>query len=248
MEKEKKTYFVSDVHLGSPSSEKSFEREKKLVHFLDCKKHKMDQLILLGDIFDFWYEYKYVVPKGYYLLFAKLYELRQLNIDIQFFTGNHDMWAKNYFIDELGIKIHYQEQITNIKGKTFFLAHGDGLGKGDKNYKFIKAIFTSPVSQWIYSRFHPNFAFGLANFFSKKSRSYTSVKAEKVETERLLEFATEKAKNHTFDYFVFGHRHQMMEKKISDNTWYYNLGDWLVHFSYGVFDGEKFSLMKWEEK
>lgn len=247
----KKIYFVSDAHLGAPNRKSSLEREKKLVDFLDSIKGDVSELYLLGDIFDFWFEYKHVIPRGYTRLLGKLADISDTGIPIHYFTGNHDMWMFGYLTEELNVKL-YKEPITReINGKNFFIGHGDGLGPHDSGYKFIKKVFSNRFCQWLFARFHPNFGFWLANYFSRKSR-IANGKTDEIflgeDKEYLILYAKEILKKEHYDYFVFGHRHLPLEIKLADNTMYYNLGDWVSRFTYGVFDGEKFELKSFEAK
>jgi len=151
----KKVYFASDFHLGIDARLSSREREKQLVRWLEQIRKDAYSIYLVGDVFDFWFEYKTVVPKGYVRLLGKLAELRDEGIPIYFFTGNHDMWMFSYFEEELGIPIYREPIVREIMGKTFFIGHGDGLGPGDHGYKFIKRVFANPVCQWLFERLHP---------------------------------------------------------------------------------------------
>ena len=166
----KKTYFVSDFHLGVDARLSSLEREKQICRWLDMVSLDAEAIYLVGDVFDYWFEYKTVIPKGFSRILGKLAELRDKNIPIYFFTGNHDMWMFRYFEEELGIPIYRKPIVRDIHGKTFLIGHGDGLGPGDHGYKFIKKVFAHPVNQWLFARLHPNFALPLMRFFSGKSR------------------------------------------------------------------------------
>ena len=239
----KKIYFVSDCHFGVPDHAGSLEREKLLVQLLDEMKKDAEEIILLGDIFDFWFEYRTVVPKGYTRLLGKLAEITDAGIPITYFAGNHDMWIFDYFKKELNINIIRQPITRIINNKKFFIGHGDGLGPTDYGYKFIKKVFASKISQWLFARLHPDFGARLASHFSYKSRIINLAKQVDLkfipEKERLVIFAKEKLKQEHFDYFIFGHRHIPVALQIADNTWFYHIGNWMVSFSYIVFDGEK---------
>jgi UDP-2,3-diacylglucosamine hydrolase len=247
----KKIYFVSDAHLGVPNRKSSLEREKKLVRFLDSIKDETSELYLLGDIFDFWFEYKHVIPRGYTRLFGKLAEISDSGIPIHYFTGNHDMWMFGYLTEELNIQLYKEPIEREINGKKFFIGHGDGLGPRDRGYKFIKKVFSNRFCQWLFARFHPNFGFWLANYFSKKSR-IANGKTDEIfmgeDKEYLILFAKEILQKEHFDYFVFGHRHLPLEIKLNEKTMYFNLGDWVSRFTYGVFDGSKLELKSFEEQ
>ncbi|MFZ7115911.1 MAG: UDP-2,3-diacylglucosamine diphosphatase [Bacteroidota bacterium] len=246
MKQGKKIYFASDFHLGVPTYEKSLEREKKIVKWLDTIKSDAEEIYLLGDVFDFWFEYKTVVPRGYVRLLGKIAELSDSGIKIHYFTGNHDMWTFDYLEKELNVTIYRAPIEINYNNRSFYIGHGDGLGPGDHGYKFIKKVFASKVCQWLFARLHPNFGIGIANYFSKKSRIATGTSDEKFlgdEKEWLVIYSKEILAKKHFDYLIFGHRHLPLDIKI-DSSRYINLGDWIQYFTYGVFDGEKFELKK----
>lgn len=245
----KKTYFVSDFHLGVDAKLTSKEREKQIVRWLDQIKTDAEAIYLVGDVFDFWFEYKRVVPKGYVRLLGKLAELRDAGIPIYFFTGNHDMWMFRYFEEEFDIPIYRQPIIRKIYDKTFFIGHGDGLGPGDHGYKFIKKVFASPICQWLFERLHPNFGIWLADFWSGKSRN-----AEKAnipflgeDREYLVQYSQRKLDEIDIDFFIFGHRHLPIDFTLKNGrSRYINLGEWLESNSYAVFDGEHLELRFFE--
>ena len=246
MNKPIKIYFASDLHLGTPNKEETKKRELKFVRWLDMIKEDASELYLLGDIFDMWFEYKRVIPKGYTRLLGKLAELSDLGISIYFFTGNHDMWVFDYLSEELNIRIYREPILREIAGKKFFIGHGDGLGGGDSGYKFIKRIFSSRVNQWLFARFHPNFGLGLAEYFSRKSRAANAQFDEvftSEEDEILVQFSKEYLKKDSIDYFIFGHRHLKLDIKLNDKSRYINLGEWVKGSSYGVFDGVEMKLL-----
>jgi len=241
----KKIYFASDFHLGVPDYEKSLVREKRIVEWLDIIKKDAEELYLLGDVFDFWFEYKTVVPRGYVRLLGKLAELSDSGIIIHYFTGNHDMWTFDYLSKELNVKIYREPIEKEYAGKQFFIGHGDGLGPGDHGYKFIKKVFASPVSQWLFAILHPNIGIGIAEYFSRKSRIATGTTDEKYlgeEKEWLVIHSKELLEKKHYDFLIFGHRHLPLDIKINGSSRYINLGDWIRYFSYGVFDGVEFRL------
>ena len=249
MRERNKIYFVSDAHLGTPDYLSSLVREKKLIQWIEEASKDASEIYLLGDIFDFWFEYKSVVPRGYVRLLGKLAEITDAGIPIYYFKGNHDMWMFSYFEKELGITMLRKPVIKTLKGKKFYISHGDGLGKGDNGYKFIKSIFSSPVCQWLFARLHPNFSIGLGLYFSRKSRSSRGNEdlhfhGEESPKERLVAYARELAKTENIDYFVFGHRHLPLEIELTETSRYINLGDWLSHFTYLEFDGNTATLKK----
>ena len=242
-----KIYFASDLHLGVPNREKSLERERLFVQWLDEIKVDAEAIYLVGDVFDFWFEYNKVVPKGYIRLLGKLAEISDSGIPIHFFTGNHDMWLFDYLEKEIKVSIYKDPIEISLKGKQFFIGHGDGLGPGDKGYKIIKTIFRSRICQWLFERIHPNLGISIAEYWSKKSRIANGVKDEKFygEDELLTQFCKEKMKTTEVDYFIFGHRHLPLEINLGDNTTYINLGEWVNYNSYAVFDGKKIELKRY---
>lgn len=232
------TYFASDFHLGVDARLSSAEREKQIVRWLDQIADKADAIYLVGDLFDFWFEYATVVPKGYTRLLGQLAALRDAGVPIYFFTGNHDMWMFGYFEQELGIPIYRSPIIREIDGKKYFIGHGDGLGPGDYGYKFIKQVFANPLSQWMFARLHPNIGIRLAQYFSGSSRQ--SNPSPQVflgeEQEWLAVYAQQKIEQiPDIDYFIFGHRHLPIDFLLRNGrSRYLNLGEWLYHNSYIV--------------
>ncbi|MBS1782489.1 MAG: UDP-2,3-diacylglucosamine diphosphatase [Bacteroidetes bacterium] len=240
----KKVYFASDFHLGIPDKATSQERERRICHWLDNIKHDAAQLYLVGDLFDTWFEYKNVVPKGFVRFLGKLAELRDAGLSVEAFTGNHDLWMQGYFEEELGIPVHHQPIERVFNGKKFFIAHGDGLGPGDRGYKLLKKVLRSPISQWLYRRIHPDTGVGIAGWFSRLGPKHNV--AEKpfqgAEKEWLVQFCLETLQQTHFDYFVFGHRHIAIEFPLPKESMYVNLGDWIVFDSYAEFDGKNLRL------
>ena len=245
----KHIYFASDVHLGLPDFKRSLEREKLFVAWLDTIKKDAAEIYLLGDIFDFWFEYSKVVPRGFTRFLGKIAELTDNGIPVHFFRGNHDMWAFDYLRQETGCILHSGHFTTVLNGKKFYMAHGDGLGPGDYSYKFLRFIFRASLSHWLFARIHPNLGVGFANFWSHKSRKLQGVPSfQGEEKEWLVLHAKKILEKEHFDYFVFGHRHIVVELPLSEKSTYFNLGDWINNFTFGVFDGEKFTLQKFCEK
>jgi UDP-2,3-diacylglucosamine hydrolase len=245
------TYFASDFHLGVNGRLPSAERERQIVRWLDTVSKDAEAIYLVGDVFDFWFEYRSVVPKGYVRLLGKLAELRDGGLPIYYFTGNHDMWVFRYFENELGIPTYREPIVRDIHGKTFFIGHGDGLGPGDHGYKFLKKVFANPVCQWLFARLHPNFGIGLAHFWSGKSRALYPEAPRFLgeEKEWLIHFANEKLDTLHVDYFIFGHRHLPIHHVLKNGTSHYiNLGEWLYAASYGVFDGEEVEIAYFEKE
>ena len=245
---QKKIYFLSDFHLGAPNYEESLLREKKIVAFLESIKHTALEIFIVGDLFDFWYEYKNVVPKGYVRLLGKLAELTDTGIPIHFFVGNHDMWMSGYFEKELNIPVYYQPKVFERFDKKIYVGHGDGLGPGDEGYKFLKKIFRNKICQWLFGVAHPSIGIGVANYFSRKSRAKTGNSDEIFlgeDKEWLIIYCKEVLQKEHYDYFVFGHRHLPLTIQLNNKSTYINLGDWIRNFTYAVFDGETFELKKW---
>lgn len=241
----KKIYFASDFHLGAPDAATSLQREKLLVEWLDEIKIDAQELFLVGDVFDFWFEYKTAVPKGFVRLLGKLAEISDAGIPIHYFTGNHDMWVFDYLPKEIGLTIYRGNLEREFNGKKFLIGHGDGLGPGDRGYKFIKKVFANPVCQWLFARLHPNFGIRLANFWSGKSRMHTGSSDEKFlgnDKEWLVIYCKEILQKQSFDYFIFGHRHLPLDIQLTVNSRYINLGEWMNYRSFAVFDGEKMEL------
>ena len=241
----KKTYFASDFHLGIDVKYTSRERERQLVRWLDQIKSDAEALYLVGDVFDFWFEYKHAVPKGYVRLLGKLAELSDAGVSIYYFIGNHDMWMFRYLEDEMNIPIYRKPITRQIHDKTFFIGHGDGLGPGDTGYKIIKKVFANPVCQWLFHRLHPNFGIGLANYWSGRSRESNHDESQFLGTDKewLLQYANRKVDEVAADFFVFGHRHLPIDYTLKNGTSrYINLGDWMNYNSYAVFDGQDMSI------
>ncbi len=242
-------YFVSDLHLGAPDQAQSKEREKAFVAWLDHIGDSAKTIYLLGDVFDFWFEYKKVIPKGYTRLFGKLADLSDAGVEIHFFKGNHDMWVKDYFQEELSITVHSNELVLNIENTSIFLHHGDGLGPGDLKYKLIKSIFRSKICRWFFARLHPNFGIGLASFLSLRSRIKSSAKDaiyNGPERELLYQFIESNQEKTKHDYYIFGHRHLPLFLPL-EQTVYINSGDWLKYNTFVRFDGSKMELLQWQQ-
>jgi UDP-2,3-diacylglucosamine hydrolase len=240
----KKIYFLSDFHLGIPDHASSLEREKLLVKFLDEIKKDAGEIFLVGDMFDFWYEYRKVVPKGYVRLLGKLGELTDSGIVIHFFVGNHDMWMRDYFLKELNIPVYYKPMELERNGKKFLIGHGDGLGPGDHGYKRVKKLFRNPFSKWLFGIFPPILGIGLANYLSRRSRA-AGLEEEVFlgeDKEWLLIYSKAVLKEKKIDFFVFGHRHLAIDYRLNETSRYINLGDWMLFFTYAVFDGNTMEL------
>lgn len=241
----KKIYFLSDFHLGAPDAVSSRVRENKIVQFLASVQKDAGAVFIVGDLFDFWYEYKTVVPKGYVRILGKLAELTDSGIPVYFFTGNHDMWMTGYFEKELNIPVYHEPKEFRFGDKRFLVGHGDGLGPGDEGYKFIKKVFRNKLCQWLFGALHPTWGMGLANYFSRKSRAATGSSDERflgADKEWLIIYCREMLQKEHFDYFVFGHRHLPIDYRLNEASRYINLGDWIVYNSYAVFDGVEMEL------
>lgn len=246
----KKLYFLSDFHLGAPNAAASLEREKAVVAFLESVRHDAGRIIIAGDIFDFWFEYKKAIPRGFTRLLGKLAELTDSGIPIEVFVGNHDMWMRDYFQQELNIPVHYEPKVYEWNGKRFYIGHGDGLGPGDHGFKFIKKIFRNPLCQWLFGWLHPNLGIGLANYFSRKSREKTGeADAEFLgaDKEWLIIYCKEVLLKEHYDFFIFGHRHYPIDFALNERSRYINLGDWIRNFTYASFDGQDVQLHHWKK-
>ena len=244
----KRIYFASDFHLGAPDYESSLAREKEIVKWLNACRKDAEEIFLVGDVFDFWFEYRRVVPRGFTRLLGTISEITDSGIPVHWFTGNHDMWIFDYLPQECGIQLHREPVVREWNGKRLMIGHGDGLGPGDHGYKFIKRVFASPLCQRLFARLHPNFGIWLANKSSGYSRSTTGDKDRIFlgeDNEWLVVYTREVLQREHFDYFIFGHRHLPLEIKLNDRSVYMNLGDWLKDYTYGVFDGERLTLERW---
>ena len=247
----KKIYFLSDFHLGTPNPESSLQREKRIVRFLSEIHHQAYAVFIVGDMFDFWYEYRTVVPKGAVRLLGKIAELADSGVRIYFFVGNHDMWMRNYFQKELNVPVYFEPREFEFNGKKFWVGHGDGLGPGDHGYKALKKVFRNPVCQWLFGILPPFFGVGLANYFSNKSREATGTSEEKFlgeDKEWLLIYSKEMLAKKHFDFFVFGHRHLPIDFRLSGESRYINLGEWINFCTYAEFDGEQLQVKSYSGK
>jgi UDP-2,3-diacylglucosamine hydrolase len=245
----KKIFFASDFHFGAPNHEISLQREKKLVSWLKSVEHNASDIFLLGDLFDFWFEYRKAVPKGFTRFLGKLAELNDSGINIHIFTGNHDLWIFDYLPQEVGAKIYKDPVVLSVGSQKLLLGHGDGLGPGDKSYKLLKLVFTSPIAQWLFARIHPNLGIAIAQRWSRNSRISNMKLEEKFqgeEREYLLAWCKDTESRTHHDYYVFGHRHLPLDLPVGLTSRYINLGEW-VHFSpYAVYDGTKLELKTFE--
>lgn len=245
----KRIYFASDFHLGIPDHASSLLREKRLVAWLGEKSADAAEIFLMGDVFDFWFEYKSVVPKGFTRLLGKLAEITDSGIPVHLFTGNHDIWTFQYLEQETGLIIHRSPEIRNYNNKRFYLAHGDGLGPGDTGYKMMKKIFECRLNQFLFRWLHPDFGAEIALYFSKKSRVANIAKEGKKENmgslqDEMLYLYSKKLVDSglEIDYFIFGHRHLPVSHQIDHRSKLIILGDWITNFTYAEFDGKDILL------
>ena len=246
MSQGKKIYFASDMHFGLPSHEQSLPREQLFNAWLDSINHDIAELYLLGDIFDFWFEYRRVVPKGYTRFLGRIAQLTDSGIPVHFFTGNHDIWMFDYFEEELGVQIHRKPIIRELLGAKFLLAHGDGLGPGDPGYKLLKSIFTCPTLQWLFARLHPNFSLWFGNRWSVSNRySKEITHTFRGEDEQITRYSRLMLQHEHFDFFMYGHWHSPVIYPLSDKANLVVLGDWLVNNTYCVWDGNELKLMRY---
>jgi UDP-2,3-diacylglucosamine hydrolase len=245
VESGKSIYFLSDFHLGVPDHASSLQREKKIVAFLDKIRQDAAMVFIVGDLFDFWFEYRKVVPKGFVRILGKLAEFTDNGIPVHFFVGNHDMWMSGYFEKELDIPVYHEPREYEFNGKKFLIGHGDGLGPGDHGYKFLKKIFRNPICQFLFGLIPPYFGISLASYSSRTSRSVTGGSDEKFlgeDKEWLIQYCKNVLQGKEYHYFIFGHRHLPIEFQLTDSSQYLNLGDWLRYNSYAVYDGHTLSL------
>jgi UDP-2,3-diacylglucosamine hydrolase len=245
----KKLYFASDFHLGAPDSETSKARERKIISWLDMIADDAAAIFLVGDIFDFWFEYKQVVPKGFIPFISKISQLRDRGIPILFFTGNHDLWMKDYFTEELGIPVYHHPIELVVEGQKILVGHGDGLGPGDHFYKLLKRVFTNPFAQWIFRWVHPDLGIKLAKAWSGHSRISNLEKNENHflgDDEWLWQYCKEVESKFHHDLYIFGHRHLPLQLEVSPESTYFNLGEWVTQYTYLVYDGNEAKLVKFE--
>lgn len=240
-------YFAGDFHLGTPDEASSNAREEKVCRWLLSVSGKGNEIFLMGDVFDFWFEYKQVVPKGFVRLLGTLQQIIREGTNVTLFKGNHDMWMFGYLEKECGVKIVSDELVIERNGKKFFLHHGDGLGPGDLSYKFLRSIFRSGWAAWLFARIHPNMGIALGRFLSRRSRISQKDRYEAYqgdEKEFLTQFCKQNAAD--FDFMVFGHRHLVLDVKINEKCRYINAGEWVHGNTYAVFNGTDMLLKKFE--
>ncbi len=240
-----KVYFVSDLHLGFPSHEESLQRERRFVRWLNNVADHADALFIVGDLFDFWFEYRQVVPRGFVRVLGKLAELSDAGVSLHLFAGNHDQWMFGYLEQELPARVYDQPQQFRIGHKTFYIAHGDGLGPGDHGYKLLRSVFRHKVARWLFARMHPNLGVWLGKRWSKNNSLLNGRQQASFlgpEKEWIVQHASSVLARTHFDYFIFGHRHLKLSYPLSDHSTLIYLGDWLQWYSYAVFDGSQLQL------
>jgi UDP-2,3-diacylglucosamine hydrolase len=250
LKEKEKIYFASDFHLGAPDNMSSRERELQIICWLKSIKKDAAAILLVGDIFDFWFEYPQVIPKGFIRFQSQLVELREDGVPIYFFHGNHDMWMFDYFPSEFDIPVYSDNLVLTTQAHQLFVGHGDGLGPGDRMYKILKRVFRSKIGQWGFKWLHPNIGMGIANYWSSKSRISSTKKDEGFsgDEEWLFQYAKQVEKTDHHDYYIFGHRHLPLEMALSDSSKYINLGEWVNAKTYGEYSlNEGMKLKKWEQ-
>lgn len=255
MNRPEKIYIASDLHLGAPDPTSSLAREKHFVRFLREVAHDATELYLLGDVFDFWFEYKRVVPRGYVRLLGQLAAMADAGVKIHLFAGNHDLWYDGYLTQEIGATLYREPVIRSFHGRRYYLAHGDGLGPGDHGYKVMKRVFTHPLSRWLFARLHPNFGVGLALQVSQKGGNHHYHAPEELEEQHKgeAEFLYHHARavfaeDPGIEAFIFGHRHLLIDDQLQDGPRIILLGDWIQYFSYLTLtpDGCSLSVFPWD--
>ncbi|MGN6645850.1 MAG: UDP-2,3-diacylglucosamine diphosphatase [Cytophaga sp.] len=244
---DKKIYFLSDFHLGVPTEEESLKRERKIIRFLDSITSQAQAIFLLGDIFDFWFEYKHVIPKGFVRLQGKIAQITDAGIPVYVYTGNHDLWMFGYLDKELGVTVFHNPVDWEIGGKKFLIGHGDGLGPGDTVYKLTKKVFVNPFFQWVFKMTPPAIGMGIAKFWSGKSRQHNSDDRFLEEKEFLWQYCKQQNVIKERDYYIFGHRHLPLDLKVGEHARYVNIGDWIIFNTYAEFDGHTLKLISWNE-
>jgi UDP-2,3-diacylglucosamine hydrolase len=247
---QKKLYFASDFHLGAPNETESKIREKRIIRWLDSISKDAAAIFLAGDIFDFWFEYGQVIPKGFIPFISKISQIREQGVPILFFTGNHDLWMKDYFTKELGIPVYHHPIVLSVEGKKILIGHGDGLGPGDKTYKFLKTIFTNPFANWVFRWVHPDLGVKFAKAWSSRSRIANLEKNENHflnDGEWLWQYCKEIESRFHHDFYIFGHRHLPLALPVGEKSTYFNLGEWVTQNTYLEFDATGGKLLTFEK-
>ncbi len=240
----KKAYFASDFHLGVPSEKESLVRERLIVEWLEKISHDAQHIFLVGDLFDFWFEYRHVAPKGFVRFLGKLAQLSDAGVELIIFCGNHDLWFKDYLEKEIAARIIYSSISIELGSKKFYLAHGDGLGPGGLKFKIVKAVFTNPICQWLFHWIHPNIGYGLARFWSSLSKGRETNPSEDA---KLITHSKTIEQSTHHDYYVYGDCHIPKVEELDEQSTYVNLGDWITNFTFGEFDGEELSLRTFQK-
>ena len=238
-------YFISDIHLGGQPPEKEKEKKKALYSFFEMIKKNKGTLVILGDLFDLWYEYKHAIPKEHAKTVGKLFELREAGIEVHFILGNHDFWIDDFFSKDLGFHVYHDPSDIEFNGKKFHFHHGDGIAKNDVGYRILKKIFRFKPNIILYRWLHPDIGLPFAKYISGSSRKYTSEKEMSFDPD--YEAYAKDHLDNGADFVLMGHRHQPQIEQYENGT-YVNTGDWLFHRSYAQFDGDKIELQSWKNK
>jgi len=236
------TYFISDVHLGMSRGKSERVKEKRLLSFLEHVATSAQRIFIVGDLFDFWFEYRTVIPRGYTRVLCALDRLNELGVELHYIAGNHDFWIKDYLTEELNIQVHFNPLEYTIDGKRFYINHGDGIAKKDVGYRLLKRIFRNPVNIFLYSLLHPDIGVPFARWISSISRKHTANVV--IDDSEYIQLAIEKFQV-GFDVCIFGHLHHPNMQFIGEKI-YINLGDWIEHFTYATYDGRNIELLKWQ--
>ena len=244
LNKDKKIFFASDFHLGAPNKKESRSREKRIIRWLKTVEKDAAAIFLVGDLFDFWFEYDHVVPKGFIRFLSKLAEFNDKGIPIYIFHGNHDMWMFDYLETEIGATIISEPIQLKINDKILYIGHGDGLGAGDYTFKFLRKVFKNKIAQWLFKWTHPDIGIGFATKWSYTSRTNNTVESQEInkENEWLFLYSQQLESKQHFDFYIFGHRHLPLILEINNHSTYINLGEWLNFNSFGIFDGKDFHI------
>lgn len=241
-----RTYFLSDLHLGASYLDRPHERERMVADFLSGIKDDAARLYLVGDILDYWFEYRTVVPRGYVRFFGALADLADAGVRITWLIGNHDIWMFDYLRDELGIEVIDGPVVTEIDGRRFFICHGDGLGRLPLPFRFIRSMFRNRFCQRLYAAIHPRWTVGFAHRWSAGNRDYDPARPPVFDGPmrcNVEDWARNYVADHPdTDFIVLGHHHVMVDERVGDRCRLVILGDWIYNFSYAVFDGKNFSL------
>ncbi len=237
-------YFISDIHLMLHYDEIERKRQEKLFRFMDSIAQSGGTLFIIGDLYDFYFEYKHVIPKVYFPFYQKLYSLKNKGIEIHFVTGNHDHWTLDFMGQTLTTKVYNDDVSMDIHGKQFYLTHGDGILSWDRGYRLLKTFIRSRLFIWLYRWLHPTIGYGIAHFISKRGRHYKHSQEYNEKVLNELKVFTETVAADGHDYVITGHYHQAAVENVNGGKLVV-LGDWLQYFSYAVFDGNDIELKFW---